>query len=74
MLTSPAESVEAVREFLDSDIAFTEVVHELNSLITAFKCTTLLVAPTTGNRPHAEHVLVDAHSGRLFGCLLPFLL
>jgi circadian clock protein KaiC len=49
----------AVREFLDSDIAFTEVVHELNSLITAFKCTTLLVAPTTGNRPHAEHVLVD---------------
>jgi circadian clock protein KaiC len=48
-----------VREFLDSDIAFTEMVHELNSLITAFKCTTLLLAPTTGNRPHAEHVLVD---------------
>ncbi len=49
----------AVREFLDSDIAFTELVHELSSLITAFKCTTLLLAPTTGNRPHAEHVLVD---------------
>lgn len=49
----------AVREFLDSDIAFTEMVHELNSLVTAFRCTTLLVAPTTGNRPHAEHVLVD---------------
>jgi circadian clock protein KaiC len=49
----------AVREFLDSDIAFTELVHELNSLVTAFKCTTLLLAPITGNRPHAEHVLVD---------------
>jgi circadian clock protein KaiC len=49
----------AVREFLESDIAFTEMVHELNSLITTYKCTTLLVAPITGNRPHAEYVLVD---------------
>lgn len=49
----------AVREFLESDIAFTELVHELNSITTAFKCTTLLVAPTTSNRPHAEYVLVD---------------
>lgn len=49
----------AVREFLASDIAFTELVHELNSLVTAFKCTTLLVAPTTNDRPHAEYVLVD---------------
>lgn len=49
----------AIREFLDSDIAFTEMVHELSSVVTAFRCTTLLLAPNSGNRPQAEHVLVD---------------
>lgn len=49
----------AVREFLDSDIAFTEMVHELNAVVTAFRCTALLIAPTPDDRPHAEYVLVD---------------
>jgi circadian clock protein KaiC len=34
-------------------------IHELNTLITGYRCTTLLLAPLGGNARHPEHTLVD---------------
>jgi circadian clock protein KaiC len=34
-------------------------IHELNALITGYRCTTLLLAPLGGNARHPEHTLVD---------------
>ncbi|HEY1997159.1 ATPase domain-containing protein [Paraburkholderia sp.] len=49
----------SAREFSETDLALSKFIHELNALVAAMNCTTLLLAPLSGNEPHPEHTLVD---------------
>lgn len=49
----------SAREFAESPRALASFIHNLNTLLTTTNTTTLLLAPLTGNGPHAEHTLVD---------------
>ena len=49
----------SAREFSSTDLQLSQFIHELNSLVTAVNCTTLLLAPLSGNEPRPEHTLVD---------------
>ncbi|WP_118179956.1 ATPase domain-containing protein [Paraburkholderia phosphatilytica] len=49
----------SAREFSETDLALSRFIHELNALVAAMNCTTLLLAPLSGNEPHPEHTLVD---------------
>jgi circadian clock protein KaiC len=49
----------SAREFAESPRALAGFIHNLNTLLTTTNTTTLLLAPLTGNGPHAEHTLVD---------------
>jgi circadian clock protein KaiC len=42
-----------------TDLSLSKFIHELNALVAAMNCTTLLLAPLSGNEPHPEHTLVD---------------
>lgn len=42
-----------------TDIALTEFMHSLNSLVTSMNCTTFLLAPVEGNVTENENTLVD---------------
>ncbi|MEO8627066.1 MAG: ATPase domain-containing protein [Betaproteobacteria bacterium] len=39
--------------------ALPEFIHQLNTFITGVRCTTVLLAPFSGNDPRPEHTLVD---------------
>src|SRR5262249_33903322 len=47
------------REFSETELSLSKFIHELNALVAAMDCTTLLLAPLSGNEPHPEHTLVD---------------
>ncbi len=49
----------SAREFSETDLSLSKFIHELNALVAAMNCTTLLLAPLSGNEPHPEHTLVD---------------
>ena len=49
----------SAREFSSTDLQLSQFIHELNTLVTATNCTTLLLAPLSGNEPRPEHTLVD---------------
>ncbi|HTJ91655.1 MAG TPA: ATPase domain-containing protein [Pararobbsia sp.] len=49
----------SAREFSSTDLQLSQFIHELNALVTAANCTTLLLAPLSGNEPRPEHTLVD---------------
>jgi circadian clock protein KaiC len=49
----------SAREFSETELAISRFIHELNALVAAMNCTTLLLAPLSGNEPHPEHTLVD---------------
>ncbi|ORC52337.1 ATPase domain-containing protein [Paraburkholderia terricola] len=49
----------SAREFSETELALSKFIHELNALVAAMNCTTLLLAPLSGNEPHPEHTLVD---------------
>lgn len=49
----------SAREFSSTDLQLSQFIHELNALVTAVNCTTLLLAPLSGNEPRPEHTLVD---------------
>jgi circadian clock protein KaiC len=49
----------SAREFSETELALSKFIHELNALVAAMDCTTLLLAPLSGNEPHPEHTLVD---------------
>lgn len=47
------------REFCESELTLARFIHELNALVSTTRCTTLLLAPLSGNLPQAEYTLVD---------------
>ena len=47
------------REFSETELTLAKFIHELNALVSTTRCTTLLLAPMSGNLPQAEHTLVD---------------
>jgi circadian clock protein KaiC len=49
----------SAREFSETELSLSKFIHELNALVAAMECTTLLLAPLSGNEPHPEHTLVD---------------
>ncbi|MFM0341690.1 RAD55 family ATPase [Paraburkholderia fungorum] len=49
----------SAREFSETELSLSKFIHELNALVAAMHCTTLLLAPLSGNEPHPEHTLVD---------------
>ncbi|WP_175049051.1 ATPase domain-containing protein [Paraburkholderia sediminicola] len=49
----------SAREFSETELSLSKFIHELNALAAAMDCTTLLLAPLSGNEPHPEHTLVD---------------
>jgi circadian clock protein KaiC len=49
----------SAREFSETELSLSKFIHELNALVAAMDCTTLLLAPLSGNEPHPEHTLVD---------------
>ncbi|NML32466.1 ATPase domain-containing protein [Paraburkholderia antibiotica] len=49
----------SAREFSETELSLSKFIHELNALVAALDCTTLLLAPLSGNEPHPEHTLVD---------------
>ncbi|MEW9581885.1 RAD55 family ATPase [Paraburkholderia sp. DGU8] len=49
----------SAREFSETELSLSKFIHELNALVAAMNCTTLLLAPLSGNEPHPEHTLVD---------------
>ncbi|MGS1001154.1 RAD55 family ATPase [Burkholderia glumae] len=49
----------SAREFSETELSLSKFIHELNALVAAMGCTTLLLAPLSGNEPHPEHTLVD---------------
>ncbi|MBW0449557.1 ATPase domain-containing protein [Paraburkholderia phenoliruptrix] len=49
----------SAREFSETELSLSKFIHELNALVAVMNCTTLLLAPLSGNEPHPEHTLVD---------------
>src|SRR5260370_25122347 len=49
----------SAREFSSTELALSQFIHELSAFVTAAGCTTLILAPLSGNEPHPEHTLVD---------------
>ena len=49
----------SAREFSETELSLSKFIHELNALVATMDCTTLLLAPLSGNEPHPEHTLVD---------------
>jgi circadian clock protein KaiC len=49
----------SAREFSETELSLSKFIHELNGLVAVMDCTTLLLAPLSGNEPHPEHTLVD---------------
>ncbi|HEX3636572.1 MAG TPA: ATPase domain-containing protein [Paraburkholderia sp.] len=49
----------SAREFSETELSLSKFIHELNALAAAMNCTTLLLAPLSGNEQHPEHTLVD---------------
>lgn len=49
----------SVREAKPSDVAMSEFMLSLNSLVSAMRCTTFLLSPTEGNVADSENTLVD---------------
>ncbi|MET0268763.1 MAG: ATPase domain-containing protein [Duganella sp.] len=49
----------SVREARPSDVALSEFMLSLNSLVSAMRCTTFLLSPTEGNVADSENTLVD---------------
>lgn len=49
----------SVRTSAASDLAMTEFVHSLNSLISSMGCTTFILSPIEGNATDTENTLVD---------------
>jgi circadian clock protein KaiC len=48
-----------VREAKPSDLALSEFMLSLNSLVSTMECTTFLLSPTEGNQADSENTLVD---------------
>lgn len=48
-----------VREAKPSDVALSEFMLSLNSLVSTMECTTFLLSPTEGNQADSENTLVD---------------
>jgi circadian clock protein KaiC len=49
----------SVRDSSPSDLALSEFMHSLNSLVSSMGCTTFLLSPVEGNIPDSENTLVD---------------
>ena len=49
----------SVRTSAASDLAMTEFVHSLNSLVSSMGCTTFILSPVEGNATDTENTLVD---------------
>lgn len=49
----------SAREFSSTELELSQFIHELSAFVTAAGCTTLILAPLSGNEPHPEHTLVD---------------
>ena len=49
----------SAREFSSTELELSQFIHELSAFVTAAGCTTLILAPLSGNDPHPEHTLVD---------------
>lgn len=49
----------SAREVSPTDLGLSHFIHQLNALVTATRCTTLLLAPLSGTSPQPEHTLVD---------------
>ena len=49
----------SAREFSSTELELSQFIHELSAFVTAARCTTLILAPLSGNEPHPEHTLVD---------------
>ncbi|SFV15171.1 ATPase domain-containing protein [Pseudoduganella namucuonensis] len=50
-----------VRDARPSDLALSEFMLSLNSLVSTMQCTTFLLSPTEGNVADSENTLVDGH-------------
>ena len=48
-----------VRDARPSDVALSEFMLSLNSLVSTMQCTTFLLSPTEGNVADSENTLVD---------------
>ncbi len=49
----------SAREFSSTELELSQFIHELSAFVNAAGCTTLVLAPLSGNEPHPEHTLVD---------------
>ncbi|KMZ13355.1 Circadian clock protein KaiC [Candidatus Burkholderia humilis] len=49
----------SAREFSSTELELSQFIHELSAFVNAARCTTLILAPLSGNEPHPEHTLVD---------------
>ncbi|WP_244816876.1 ATPase domain-containing protein [Caballeronia sp. Lep1P3] len=49
----------SAREFSSTELELSQFIHELSAFVSAARCTTLILAPLSGNEPHPEHTLVD---------------
>ncbi len=49
----------SAREFSSTELELSQFIHELSAFVAAAGCTTLILAPLSGNEPHPEHTLVD---------------
>jgi len=49
----------SAREFSSTELELSQFIHELSAFVSAARCTTLVLAPLSGNEPHPEHTLVD---------------
>ncbi|VXC02260.1 putative circadian clock protein, KaiC [Burkholderia sp. 8Y] len=49
----------SAREFSATELELSQFIHELSAFVSAARCTTLILAPLSGNEPHPEHTLVD---------------
>ena len=49
----------SAREFSSTELELSQFIHELSAFVTVAGCTTLILAPLSGNEPHPEHTLVD---------------
>ncbi len=47
------------REFSSTELELSQFIHELSAFVNAARCTTLILAPLSGNEPHPEYTLVD---------------
>ncbi len=41
--------------FSETELSLSKFIRELNARVAAMNCTTLLLAPLSGNEPHPEH-------------------